>query len=111
MLTAASGREVPMATIVKPMIMDGTFIFLATEELPSTKKSAPFTSSTKPKIKVNAENKILSFISLFSFLLYRINLLLFVRKMKVLLKEDVAFIKVTIKSSKKDSNLHIYEIS
>ena len=46
--TAASGSEVPIATIVRPMMIDGTLNFLAMLELPSTKKSAPFTRSTKP---------------------------------------------------------------
>ena len=36
-LTAHSGRLVPIATIVIPMMRDGTFRRLATEELPSTK--------------------------------------------------------------------------
>lgn len=47
-LTDASGALVPMATIVRPMMTLGTFKILASEELPSTKKSAPFTKSTKP---------------------------------------------------------------
>lgn len=36
-LTASSGKLVPIATIVIPMIKDGTLNFFATEELPSTK--------------------------------------------------------------------------
>ena len=36
-LTAVSGSDVPMATIVNPMIIEGTFKRLATLELPSTK--------------------------------------------------------------------------
>ena len=50
-LTAASGAEVPMATIVSPIIIDGTLNFLAIEAVPSTKKSAPFISKIKPIIK------------------------------------------------------------
>ena len=50
-LTAVSGREVPIATIVRPMMIDGTFSFLAMLELPSTKKSAPLIRNTKPTIK------------------------------------------------------------
>ena len=37
MLTASSGALVPMATIVRPTISEGIFIFAAREELPSTK--------------------------------------------------------------------------
>ena len=47
-LTAHSGRDVPIATIVSPIINDGTFNFFAIPELPSTKKSAPLINSTKP---------------------------------------------------------------
>ena len=47
-LTAVSGRDVPIATIVSPMIMDGTFSLCAILELPSTKKSAPFIRNTNP---------------------------------------------------------------
>ena len=49
-LTAASGALVPMATMVKPIITDGTFSSFAVEEAPSTKKSAPFISKMKPTI-------------------------------------------------------------
>ena len=48
MLTDASGALVPIATMVRPMMTLGTFMIFAREELPSTKKSAPFTKSTKP---------------------------------------------------------------
>ena len=51
MLTAASGALVPMAATVSPMITDGILSSFATEEAPSTKKSAPFTRSMKPTIK------------------------------------------------------------
>ena len=47
-LTDASGALVPIATMVSPMITLGTLRILAREELPSTKKSAPFINSTKP---------------------------------------------------------------
>ena len=50
MLTDASGALVPIATIVRPIITLGTLRILAREELPSTKKSAPFTRSAKPII-------------------------------------------------------------
>ena len=46
--TEASGRLVPMATTVRPMTTPGTRSRRATPEEPSTKKSAPLTSSTKP---------------------------------------------------------------
>ena len=51
-LTDVSGRDVPIATIVIPIINDGTFNIFAAEEAPSTKKSAPFTRSTNPTIKM-----------------------------------------------------------
>jgi hypothetical protein len=47
-LTAVSGSDVPIATIVSPIIIDGTCSLFATLELPSTKKSAPLISSTNP---------------------------------------------------------------
>ena len=47
-LTASSGRLVPIATIVSPTIIDGIRRALATEELPSTKKSAPLINKTNP---------------------------------------------------------------
>ena len=36
-LTASSGREVPTATIVSPITIDGTLSLFATAQLPSTK--------------------------------------------------------------------------
>ena len=48
MLTAASGALVPMETRVRPMMIEGIFSNLAIEEEPSTKKSAPLISKTKP---------------------------------------------------------------
>ena len=48
-LTESSGRLVPNATTVRPMIMGGTFRIFATLELPSTKKSAPLINNTNPK--------------------------------------------------------------
>ena len=50
-LTAVSGSEVPIATIVNPMISDGTLKRFATLELPSTNRSAPFTKNTKPTMR------------------------------------------------------------
>ena len=50
-LTAVSGSDVPIATIVSPIIIDGTCSLFATLELPSTKKSAPLISSTNPIIR------------------------------------------------------------
>ena len=50
-LTAVSGSEVPIATIVSPMISDGTLKRFATLELPSTNRSAPFTKNTKPTMR------------------------------------------------------------
>ena len=57
-LTAHSGRLVPIAIIVSPIIIEGTFNLFATDELPSTKKSAPFIRSTKPIISSNNANNI-----------------------------------------------------
>lgn len=51
-LTASSGRLVPNATIVSPITMEGIWKILAIPELPSTKKSAPFTRSKKPINKI-----------------------------------------------------------
>ena len=51
-LTAHSGRLVPMATTVMPIMMDGTLKRFATLALPSTKKSAPFIRKIKPTINV-----------------------------------------------------------
>ena len=50
MLTEASGALVPMATIVRPIMTLGILRNLASEVLPSTKKSAPLINSTKPMI-------------------------------------------------------------
>ena len=54
--TASSGKEVPIATMVRPIIMLGTFNAFATEEEPSTKKSAPFNKRTNP-----TNNKTITF--------------------------------------------------
>ena len=37
----SSGREVPIATMVNPIITDGTLSLFATPELPSTKNQLP----------------------------------------------------------------------
>ena len=63
-VTEHSGRLVPIATIVIPIISVGTRSRLATLTLPSTKKSAPFIRSTKPIIsskKVNNNLKSISY--------------------------------------------------
>ena len=49
-LTASSGALVPKATTVRPMTAAGTRSSRAADALPSTKRSAPFTSSTNPTI-------------------------------------------------------------
>ena len=56
-LTDVSGRDVPIATIVRPIIIDGTLNRLAMLELPSTKKSAPLINKTKPTTKSATTNK------------------------------------------------------
>ena len=50
MLTAASGQLVPIETTVSPITTDGILSIPATEEAPSTKKSAPLISRTNPTI-------------------------------------------------------------
>ena len=55
-LTAASGRDVPNATTVKPMIKEDTLNTLAILDAPSTKKSAPFTSNKNPITNNNTDN-------------------------------------------------------
>ena len=48
METAVSGALVPIATIVRPITMEGTRRIQAMEEEPSTKKSAPLSRRRKP---------------------------------------------------------------
>ena len=55
-LTAVSGSDVPIATIVSPMISDGTLNRFATLELPSTNRSAPFISIANPTISTPSEH-------------------------------------------------------
>ena len=56
-LTAASGALVPIATIVNPIIIEGTLNFFAIDEAPSTNTSAPFISNANPIIKIkNGKN-------------------------------------------------------
>ena len=52
-LTAVSGNDVPIATIVRPMMIGGTFSLFAILELPSTKKSAPLHQEHKADHKKN----------------------------------------------------------
>ncbi len=49
-LIKSSGMEVPNATIVIPMTKDDMPYFLAIEDEPSTKRSAPLINITKPVI-------------------------------------------------------------
>lgn len=49
--TTNSGAEVPKATIVSPITISETLSFFASEDAPSTSKSAPFTRMTNPIIK------------------------------------------------------------
>ena len=72
-LTEASGALVPIATIVSPIITLGTFIILASDELPSTKKSAPLINSTNPM----SSNK---YSILSPFLRQKKHLLIFIQK-------------------------------
>jgi hypothetical protein len=48
MLTNNSGVEVPKATTVRPIAIEEILNFLATEEAPFTRKSAPFIRITNP---------------------------------------------------------------
>ena len=69
MEVTSSGREVPIATMVSPIMIDGTCILFATLELPSTKKSAPLISSTKPitrNTSTKANGALLMNFSIFS---------------------------------------------
>jgi hypothetical protein len=47
-LTTNSGADVPNATTVKPMAIFEILNFLAMDDEPFTRKSAPFISTTKP---------------------------------------------------------------
>ena len=51
MLTATSGADVPIETIVKPIITLGTLKIFVIELLPSTKRSAPLIKKIKPSIR------------------------------------------------------------
>ena len=56
-LTSNSGVEVPKATTVNPMAMFEILNFLATDEAPLTRKSAPFIRIAKPmRSNVMAKN-------------------------------------------------------
>ena len=69
-LTAASGREVPIATIVRPMTSWGIPKRSAICDAPSTNQSAPFISITKPTTNKRTCNKISIFSLLFSFFFF-----------------------------------------
>lgn len=53
MLTTSSGREVPKATTTRPITIYGILSFLAIEEEPSIKKSAPFIKIASPPASIN----------------------------------------------------------
>ena len=57
MLTAASGMDVPIATMVRPITICGILNLFAMLEAPSTKKSAPLAKNTKPRIKKSTLKK------------------------------------------------------
>ena len=50
MLMINSGREVPKATMVKPMIKGDSFALMPTLVAPSTSQSAPSIKTTNPTI-------------------------------------------------------------
>ena len=54
-LTASSGALVPNATIVSPIMREGMCSLLAIQDAPSTKISAPFTSSKKPIQRIRTD--------------------------------------------------------
>ena len=62
-LTISSGIDVPIATIVNPIMIVGILNFLAMLLAPSTKKSAPFISNANP----NNINNMYPIIFLFPF--------------------------------------------
>ena len=66
--TAASGSDVPIATIVSPITSCGIPNFPASAAAPSTNTSAPFTSATKPATSSKIATKIIIFLPLPSFL-------------------------------------------
>ena len=68
-LTNNSGIEVPIETIVSPIIICGIWNFLAISLAPSTKKSAPFISNKKPKT-INNTFIIILFNSLYNIFIY-----------------------------------------
>ena len=47
-LTNSSGADVPAATIVRPMIISGTFMRRASADAPSVSRSAPLSTSATP---------------------------------------------------------------
>ena len=57
-LTKSSGAEVPAATMVRPMIISGTFILLASAAAPSVSLSAPNSTNATPKIIKRISNII-----------------------------------------------------
>lgn len=59
-LTNSSGIEVPIETIVNPIIISGILNFFAKLLAPSTKKSAPLINNIKPKKINNADTNIFS---------------------------------------------------
>ena len=59
--TEASGRLVPIATMVSPMMIVGTLRVFAILDEPSTNQSAPFISITKPTMMPKKARKIYIF--------------------------------------------------
>ena len=65
MLTAASGIDVPIATMVRPITICGILNLFAMLEAPSTKKSAPLASKPKPRAKNKMFNETESIVEKF----------------------------------------------
>lgn len=57
-LMKSSGREVPRATMVRPMRISEAFSFFAMAEAPSTKNSAPLKRVKNPKGKKKSVRRI-----------------------------------------------------
>ena len=58
-LTTSSGQEVPKPTMVSPMTNSLIFSFLAIDEAPSTRKSAPKTMRSRPAASTNRSVNII----------------------------------------------------
>jgi hypothetical protein len=65
----SSGKDVPTATIVKPITICGILNFIASALAPLIKKSAPLINKTKPIIKINILNNIINLSILLNYII------------------------------------------